>query len=245
MYILANKGAGVATTGGMRMLQVWRSWHMWAGPYEPCDVSGEVRPPKAVDDVCSCGEISVMSGGVVSSSKNCWPFVAVNDYFMTTLQIPSPKTAIDLEEVFGIPQKGGISGIGESRRTFGGVEPFTNASQMVVSAAGSIRLGEKVVGRQWFVGDGVGDVCRGSSRTWDLWFERVEKMHKAIDLVNPIVELRVHRGFSIFISRLLWSSGEAIGAMLSTGDMNEGEVEQKDQDDPTIHAGGRGKVGIR
>ena len=69
-----------------------------AGPYEPCDVGGEVWPPKAVDDVCSCGEVSMMSGG-----ENCWSLVAVDDYFMTTLRIPSPKTAIDLEEVFGVP----------------------------------------------------------------------------------------------------------------------------------------------
>ena len=55
---------------------------------------------------------------------------------------------------------------------------------------------------------------------------------------------RLISGFSIFISRLLWSAGEAIGAMSSTGDMNEGEVEQKDRDDPTIHAGRRGEVGI-
>ena len=82
-------------------------------------------------------------------------------------------------------------------------------------------------------------------RTWDLRFERVENMHEPVDLVNPIVELRVFRGFPIFIGRLLWSSGEAVGAMSSTGDMNEGEVEQKDRDDPTVHAGGRGEVGIR
>ena len=47
-----------------------------AGPYEPCDVGGKVGPPKAVDDVCSCGEVSVMSGG-----ENCWSFVTVDDYF--------------------------------------------------------------------------------------------------------------------------------------------------------------------
>ena len=70
-----------------------------AGPYEPCDVGGEVRPPKVVDDVCSCGKVPVMSGGIVSSGENCWLFVAVDDYFMTTLRIPSPKTAIYLEEV--------------------------------------------------------------------------------------------------------------------------------------------------
>ena len=70
-------------------------------------------------------------------------------------------------------------------------------------------------------------------------------MHEPVDLVNPIIELRVFRGFSIFIGRLLWSSGKAVGAMSSTGDMNEGEVEQKDRDDPTIHAGGWGEVGIR
>ena len=91
----------------------------------------------------------------------------------------------------------------------------------------------------------VGDVCLRRSRTWNLRFERVEKVHEPVDLVNPIVELRVFRGFSIFIGRLLWSSGKAVGTMLSTGDMNEGEVEQKDRDDPTIHAGGRGEVRIR
>ena len=53
-------------------------------------------------------------------------------------------------------------------------------------------------------------------------------MHEPVDLVNPIVELRVLCRFSIFIGRLLRSVGEAIGAMLSTGDMNKGEVEQKD-----------------
>ena len=69
-------------------------------------------------------------------------------------------------------------------------------------------------------------------------------MHKPKDLVNPIVELRILCGFSIFIGRLLRLSGEAIGAMLSTGDMNKGEVEQKDRDDPMVHAGGWGEVGI-
>ena len=29
------------------------------GPDEPCDAGGEVRPPKVVDDVCACGEVSV------------------------------------------------------------------------------------------------------------------------------------------------------------------------------------------
>ena len=210
-----------------------------AGPYKPCDVSGEVRPPKAVDDVCSCGEVSMMSGG-----ENCWSFVAVDDYFMMTLWIPFPKTAIYLEEVFGILQESGVCGIGQSWRTFSGLKPFANTSQMVVGVAGSLGLGEKVVGEQWFGGNNIRDVCQGCSRTWHLQFEWVEKVHEPIDLVNPIVELRVFRGFSIFISRLLRLSGEAIGAMSSTGDMNKGEVEQQDQDDPTIHAGGRGKVGI-
>ena len=69
-------------------------------------------------------------------------------------------------------------------------------------------------------------------------------MHEPVDLVNPVVELRVFCGFSIFINRLLQSSGEAIRAMSSTGDVNEGKVEQQDGDDPTIHAGGWGKVRI-
>ena len=70
-------------------------------------------------------------------------------------------------------------------------------------------------------------------------------MHEPVDLVNPVIELWVLHGFSIFIGRLSWSLGEAIRAMSSTGDVNKGEVEQEDGDDPTIHAGGWGKVGIR
>ena len=194
-----------------------------AGPDEPCNVGREVRPPKVVDDVCSCGEVSLMSGG-----ENCWSLVAVDDYFMTPLRILSPKMAIYLEEVFGIPQESGICGVGESQRMFSGLKPFANMSQMVISVAGSIGSGEKVIGEQWFVGDDIRDVCQGCSWTWNLWFEWVEKVHEPIDLVNPIIELQVFCGLSIFISRLLGSLGEAIGAMLSTGDMNEGEVEQKD-----------------
>ena len=130
-----------------------------------------------------------------------------------------------MEEVFSILQESGICSIGKSQRTFGGLEPFANTLQMVIGVAGSIRSGEKVLGEQWFVGDSVGDVCRGSSQTWNLRFERVEKIHEPVDLVNPIVELRVLCGFSLFISRLLWLVGEAVGAMSSAGDMNEGEVE--------------------
>ena len=149
-----------------------------------------------------------------------------------------------MEEVFGIVQESGICGIGESQRMFSGLKPFANVSQMLIGMAGSMGLGEKVVGEQWFVEDRVGDVCWGQSRTWNLWFERVEKVHEPVDLVNPIVKLWVFRGFSIFISRLLRSLGEAVGAMSSTGDVNEGEVEQQDGDDPVIHAGRWGKVRI-
>ena len=60
------------------------------GPDEPCNVGGKGRPPKVVDDVCACWEVSMMSGG----DKNCWSFVTINDYFMTTLQIPPPKVTI-------------------------------------------------------------------------------------------------------------------------------------------------------
>ena len=85
------------------------------GPDEPCNVGREVRPPKAVNDVCACGKVSVMP-----SSENCWSFVTVDDYFMMTLWIPLPKMAIHLEEVFSIAQESGICSIGESRRTFDG-----------------------------------------------------------------------------------------------------------------------------
>ena len=98
-------------------------------------------------------------------------------------------------------------------------------SQMVVGVAGSIGSGEKVIDEQWFVGDGVGDVCQGSSWTWNLRFEQVQNMHEPIDLVNPIIKLWVLHGFSIFIGRLLWLVGEAVRAMSSTGNVNEGKVE--------------------
>ena len=62
-------------------------------------------------------------------------------------------------------QEVGICGIGESWRTFGDLEPFVNTSQIVIGVVGSIRLVEKVVGEQWFVSDGVRNVCRGNSRT--------------------------------------------------------------------------------
>ena len=114
-----------------------------AGPYEPCNVGSKMRPPKVVGDVCPCGEVSMMSSG-----KNCWLFVAVDDYFVTTLWIPSPKTAIYLEEVFGVLQEGSVCVIGKSQRTFGGLEPFLNVSQMVVGMVGSIGSGEKVIG-EW------------------------------------------------------------------------------------------------
>ena len=81
-------------------------------------------------------------------------------------------------------------------------------------------------------------VCWRQSQTWNLQFEWVEKVHEPIDLVNPVVELWVFHGLSIFIGRLLRLVGEAVRAVLSTRDMNKGEVEQKDQDNPVIHAGG-------
>ena len=75
------------------------------GPDKPCNVSGEVRPPEAVDDVCTCGEVSMMSSG-----ENCWSFVSQ----WTTLWIPPPKATILLEEVLGVAQECSIYSIGES-----------------------------------------------------------------------------------------------------------------------------------
>ena len=71
---------------------------------------------------------------------------------------------------------------------------------------------------QGFVSDGIGNVCWRWFRTLNLWFEQVEKVHEPIDLVNPIVEFWVFHRFSIFISRLFWTSGEAIGAVSGTGE---------------------------
>ena len=143
------------------------------GPDESCNVGREVRPPKAVNDVHSCCKVSVMSSSIVSGGENCWLFVTVNHYFMMTLQIPLPKMAIHLEEVFGIAQESGVCGIGESQRMFGGLKPFTNTLQMVIGSVGSIGLVEKVVGEWSLVRDGVGDVCWGRSWTWNLQFEWV------------------------------------------------------------------------
>ena len=106
------------------------------GPDKPCDVGGEVRPPKEVDDVCTCGEVSMMSSG-----ENCWSFVAVDDCFMMTLWIPSPKVTILLEEVLGVMQQCGVCGVGESWEMFGGAEPFVNMVQMVIGLVGPIRSG--------------------------------------------------------------------------------------------------------
>ena len=69
-------------------------------------------------------------------------------------------------------------------------------------------------------------------------------MHEPVDLVNPIIEVPVFCGFSIFIGRLLQSLGKAVRAMSSTGDVDEGEVEQQDGDNPAIHAGRWDEVGI-
>ena len=102
------------------------------GSDKPCNVGREVRPPKVVDDVCMCGEVSVMS-----SRENCWSFVTVNDNFMTTLQIPPPKVTILLEEVLSVVKKCGVCGVGESWGTFSGAKPFINVAQMVVSSADS------------------------------------------------------------------------------------------------------------
>ena len=113
-----------------------------AGPDEPCDVGGEVRPPKVVNDVCVSCEVSMMSGSVVGIGKNCWSFVTVDDYFMMTLQISPPKATILLEEVFHVAQEHGVCGIGKSWRMFGDTEPFANVAQMIFGMVGSIRSGE-------------------------------------------------------------------------------------------------------
>ena len=144
---------------------------------------------------------------------------------MMTLQMPPPKVAILLEEVFGIAQECSRCGIGQSQRIFRCAEPFMNMSQMVASLVGFIRLGEQVIGEWGFVGDSFGNVCCRLVQTWNCGLEWVEDMHEHVYLVNPIVKLWVFCGLSIFVGRLFWSSGEAVGAMLGTGNVNESEVE--------------------
>ena len=110
------------------------------GPDEPCNVSGEVRPPKVVDNVCACHEVTMMSGHIMGGGKNCWLLVTVDDYFMMALLILPPKVTILSEEALSIAQEHGVCSIGESGGTFHGDEPIVNAAQMVVGSPGFIEL---------------------------------------------------------------------------------------------------------
>ena len=50
---------------------------------KPGNIGGEVRPPKAVYDVSTCHEVSLMSSGVACSAKDCWS-VANCEMFMNS-----------------------------------------------------------------------------------------------------------------------------------------------------------------
>ena len=68
-------------------------------------------------------------------------------------------------------------------------------------------------------------------------------MHEAIDLVDPVLE-----GFSVVIDwvivRLRHPARQSVGTVRSPGNMAQLEMEGEDVEDPAIHAGARGNVGV-
>ena len=69
------------------------------GSGKPGDVSGEMRPPKAIDDVGSCRKVAMMPSCIVGGGKDCQSFVWFNDNLVIPLWISPPKAAILQEEV--------------------------------------------------------------------------------------------------------------------------------------------------
>ena len=70
-------------------------------------------------------------------------------------------------------------------------------------------------------------------------------MHEAVYLVNPIIEVWVICRIWVIIGRLPRMSRETIRSMLSTWNLNEGEVEEEYEYDPAIDTGRWGKVRIQ
>ena len=90
-----------------------------------------------------------------------------------------------------------------------------------------------IVGDIWVI-YGFGGKCQVFVRRRDLKTGRVKKMHEAIYLINPIIELQIVLWIVIFISQLLRASWETVGSVLCTWNMDESEVKEKDRDNPAI-----------
>ena len=65
---------------------------------------------------------------------------------------------------------------------------------------------------------------------------RVKKMHEAIYLIDPVIELWIILRVVFIISRLPRMSQEAVGSMPHTWNMDKSKVKEKDRDDPAIDA---------
>ena len=55
--------------------------------------------------------------------------------------------------------------------------------------------------------------------------KQVQKMHEAIYLVNPIIKVWVIHGIQVIIGMLPRTARETVRSMLSTWNVNKGEVE--------------------
>ena len=99
----------------------------------------------------------------------------------------------------------------------------------------------KWVGRNRVVGDiqviyGFrGECCVFVGRS-NLKTGRVKKMHEAIYLIDPVIELWIILRVIVVISWLPRASREAVGSVLCTWNMDESKVKEKDRDDPTVDA---------
>ena len=59
-------------------------------------------------------------------------------------------------------------------------------------------------------------------------------MHEAIYLIDPVIKLQIIFRIIFFFFQLLRVSGETIGSMLHTWNVDESEVEEKDRDNPGV-----------
>ena len=74
--------------------------------------------------------------------------------------------------------------------------------------------------------------------------EWVKEMHKAVYLVDLIIKVWVLHRIWVIIGSLLRTVRETIGSVLSTWNMNKGEVEEEYGYDPAIDTGGWRKVRV-
>ena len=75
--------------------------------------------------------------------------------------------------------------------------------------------------------------------------EQVKEMHKAVHLVDPIIEVRAICGVRVVIGGLPRMARETVGSVSSTWNMYEGEVEKEYGYNPAIDTCRWGEVRVR